>query len=109
MDMQRLLRPVSLALLILPIAFAQSGRERNAASEWRTYNHDLAGTRFSPLSQINASNVARLTHAWTHRPGATGARPSPEVTPIVVNGVMYLTAGSRVIALEPETGKATRN
>jgi glucose dehydrogenase len=105
MNMRAFFRPVSLALLILPIAFGQSAKERNAATEWRTYNHDLAGTRFSPLSQINTSNVTRLTQAWVYRPAATGARPSPEVTPIVVNGVMYLTAGNRVIALEPETGK----
>src|SRR5262245_35286857 len=96
---------VLLASLILPFAFSQSARERNADTEWRTYNHDLAGTRFSPLSQINTSNVARLTQAWVYRPNATGGRPSAEVTPIVVNGVMYLTAGNRVVALEPETGK----
>ena len=99
------LRPLLLVLLILPIAIAQSQREPNPAGEWRTYNHDLAGTRFSPLSQINTSNVARLTQVWAYRPNPTGARPSPEVTPIVVNGVMYLTAGNRVVALEPETGK----
>src|SRR5215471_18047253 len=103
--MQRFLRTAPLVLLIVPFVFAQSARERNPATEWRTYNHDLAGTRFSPLSQINTTNVAHLTQAWVYRPGATGGRPSAEVTPIVVNGVMYLTAGNRVLALEPETGK----
>src|SRR5207244_3495704 len=98
-------RTILLGFAILPFAFAQSARERNAAAEWHTYNHDLAGTRYSPLSQINTSNVARLTQAWTYRPSATGGRPSAEVTPIVVNGVMYLTAGNRVVALEPETGR----
>jgi quinoprotein glucose dehydrogenase len=105
MNMRGFCRPVSLVLLILPNAFGQSAKEKNAATEWRTYNHDLAGTRFSPLSQINTSSVTRLAQAWVYRPAATGARPSPEVTPIVVNGVMYLTAGNRVIVLEPETGK----
>ena len=99
------LRTFLFGLLVLPFAFAQSARERNAANEWPTYNHDLAATRYSPLSQINTSNVARLTQAWVYRPGASGARPSAEVTPIVVNGVMYLTAANRVLALEPETGK----
>ncbi len=94
-----------LGLSILSFAFAQAARERNASSEWPTYNRDLAGTRYSPLSQINTSNVARLRQAWIYRPSATGGRPSAEVTPIVVNGVMYLTAGNRVLALEPETGK----
>ena len=101
----RWLRTAVLVLTILPFAFAQSAREKNTATEWQTYNHDLAGTRYSPLTQINTSNVARLTQAWTYRPAASGGRPSPEVTPIVVNGVMYLTAANRVLALEPETGK----
>jgi quinoprotein glucose dehydrogenase len=92
-------------LLVLPFAFAQSVRKRNNTNEWPTYNHDLAATRYSPLSLINTSNVAKLTQAWVYRPSASGARPSAEVTPIVVNGVMYLTAGNRVLALEPETGK----
>jgi glucose dehydrogenase len=64
------------------------------------YNRDLSGTRFSPLTQINTRNVARLKKVWSyHVPAAS------EVTPIVVNGVMYLPAGKTVVALEPETGK----
>ena len=59
--MQRFLRTAPLFLLMMPFVFAQSARERNPATEWRTYNHDLAGTRFSPLSQINTTNVAHLT------------------------------------------------
>src|SRR5262249_42345 len=93
-----------LALAALPLVFAQSTRT-NAAGEWRTYNHHPANTRFSPLSQIKASTVGRLKQAWVYRPSATGGRPSAEATPIVVNGVMYLTAGNRVVALEPESGK----
>jgi glucose dehydrogenase len=85
--------------------FLSSSRERNTPGEWPTYNHDLAGTRYSPLTQINASNGARLTQAWVYRPSATGGHSSGEVTPIVVNGVMYLTAGNRVVAMQPETGK----
>src|SRR5262245_13902852 len=94
---------IFLGLAILPFVFAQ--RARTIAGEWPTYNHDLAATRYSALSQINTTNVARLKEAWAYRPSATGGRPSPEVTPIVVNGVMYLTAGNHVVALEPETGK----
>ena len=77
------------------------------AQEWPTYNHDLAGTRYSPLVQINTGNVSKLAPAWTfrlHQPGETGGASS-EATPIVVNGVMYLPAGASVVALEPETGK----
>src|SRR5579863_7299591 len=78
-------------------------------TDWPTYNRDLASSRFSPLTQINPGNVAKLTQAWTYkmRPDANSPASGTmnQVTPIVVNGVMYLPAGNRVIALEPDTGK----
>ena len=93
----------ALALLVAPATKAQT------ASDWPMYNRDLAGTRYSPLAQINTGNVAKLTQVWAYRPRAGGAGPSAasfnQVTPIVVNDVMYLAAGNRVVALEPETGK----
>lgn len=91
----------------------QAGSGNNA--DWPMYNRDLAGTRFSPLSQIDAANVSRLTKAWSYQlqPATGNIQPAPalasevfqEVTPIVVNGVMYLPSGNRVVALEPDTGK----
>ena len=73
------------------------------------YGHDLASTRFSPLAQIDTENVSRLTLAWSYpmRPGGTGpsAASFSQVTPIVVNGVMYLPAGNRILALDPDTGR----
>src|SRR5580658_855791 len=96
-----------LALLYTSIASAQQ------AADWPMFNRDLAGTRYSPLTQINTANVGTLTKAWTYlfnREGKTIAGDSSfelyqEITPIVVNGVMYLPSGDRVVALEPETGK----
>jgi len=81
--------------------FLIAGAAVAGPGDWPMYNRDLAGTRYSPLTQINAKNVARLKKAWTFR---LDARAS-EATPIVVNGVMYLPAGKRIVALEPETGK----
>jgi len=101
----RTIRLFIASLTILPVVLAPSPRLQDGASDWPTYNHDLAGTRFSPLTQINTQNVSRLTPAWTYRPADNGGRASAESTPIVVGGVMYLTAGNRVVALEPETGK----
>ena len=73
------------------------------------YNRDLASTRFSPLSQINTENVGKLAVAWSYKMRPNGVGPAggaySQVTPIVVNGVMYFPAGNRVVALEPETGK----
>jgi quinoprotein glucose dehydrogenase len=81
------------------------------------YRHDLAGTGYSPLTQITPLNVATLTQAWTYRlqseAGApTGAgRGGPgagavnsQATPIVIDGVMYVPAANRVVALNAETG-----
>lgn len=80
-----------------------------ANGDWPMYGHDLASTRFSPLSEINAGNVSRLALAWSYpmRPAGTGpsAASFSQVTPIVVNGVMYLPAGNRILALDPDTGK----
>src|ERR1700686_3203165 len=88
---------------------------REPSGDWPLYRHDTAGTGYSPLAQITVQNAATLKQAWTYRlqgdaPAATskgkGAGGSDsEATPIVVNGVMYLPATGRVVALEPETGK----
>jgi quinoprotein glucose dehydrogenase len=82
---------------------------------WPMFRHDSAGTGYSPLAQVTAENVGKLSRAWTYAlqggapPPATGrggaAGANSEATPIVVNGVMYLPAANRVVALEPETGK----
>ena len=101
-----------LTLLLSTVIMVAQVR-RDAAGDWPMFNRDLAGTRYSPLKQIDTANVARLTQAWSYRlqpEGKALTGPSPfelfqEVTPIVVNGVMYLPSGDRVVALEPETGK----
>jgi quinoprotein glucose dehydrogenase len=68
--------------------------------DWPMYSHDLSGTRYSPLTQITSKNVANLKPAWTYRlrsdaernaAGGGGVAGYSEVTPIVVNGVMYST------------------
>jgi quinoprotein glucose dehydrogenase len=72
------------------------------------YNRDLAGTRYSPLTQINPSNVGRLTRAWSFAIGrdrtAGTLSGGSEFTPIVVNGTMYVATSDAVVALEPERG-----
>ena len=81
-------------------------QEPARAADWPMYNRDLAGTRFSPLRQIDATNVGKLTQAWSYNLGkASGNEAGSEFTPIVVNGVLYLAAFHHVTALEPETGK----
>src|SRR5690349_10510685 len=100
---------VLVATLLLPLLQGQvRNTSRNPSAEWPMYNRDLGGTRFSPLTQINTKNVNRLRPAWTYKVGkvkAEGITGGTEVTPIVVNGVMYLTTNNKLVALEPETGK----
>ena len=108
------IRHLVTALAVVAFAAAASAQKKPAtpAQEWQTYNHDLAGTRFSPLTEINTGNVAKLAPAWTDRfpppPGGGrggGLGGGSEAVPIVVGGVMYLPVGNSVIALEADTGK----
>ncbi|MCU1241918.1 MAG: Quinoprotein glucose dehydrogenase [Candidatus Acidoferrum typicum] len=78
-------------------------------SEWPTYAADLAGTRFRPLDQINASNFNDLEIAWRIKTDNFGNRPEYKLegTPLMVKGVLYATAGSRraAIAVDAVTGE----
>src|SRR2546428_11292591 len=78
-------------------------------TEWPSYAADLAGTRYRPLDQINASNFSDLEIAWRIKTDNFGDRPEYKLegTPLMINGVLYATAGSRraVIALDPATGE----
>src|SRR5436305_3384673 len=92
--------------VLLP--FAMLAWSAFAQTDWPAYGHDPGGTRYSPLKQITAANVARLRRAWTWHTGETGRQF--ETTPIVVGGRMYVsTQLGRIAALEPETGKEIWN
>ena len=69
--------------------------------EWPTYNGVLGANRHSPLDQINAGNAQNLQVAWVHPLNA----PDLETTPIVSDGVMYVTAADQVCALAAATGR----
>ncbi len=71
-----------------------------ADGDWQTINRDLAATRYSPLDQINRANVAGLKPAWSYT-----LRAFNTAVPLVVNGTMYITAQSRVVALDAATGE----
>jgi glucose dehydrogenase len=92
-----------LFLSVVSAAESQNG-------DWPMFNHDLAGTRYSRLTQINSTNVAKLKQVWSYRLQPANFRyatagGAAEVVPIVVNGVMYISTQTRVVALVPETGK----
>ena len=82
-----------------------------ASGDWPAYGRDPGGARFSPLTQITRTNVAQLQVAWTYHTGmpdltGMGHRPPAlEVTPIVVDGTMYVSTPTGIIAaLDPATG-----
>jgi len=75
----------------------------NKTVDWPRVGFDYAGTRFSPLSQIDSNTVGRLGLAWTYDLESTRG---VEATPVVVNGVMYVTAPWAVVhALDARTGR----
>jgi alcohol dehydrogenase (cytochrome c) len=81
--------------------FADIARPR--PGEWPTYNGNIGGSRHSPLDQINRSNVAGLAPRWMFPvPAAQGAL---QVTPVVVDGLMYITSVNAVWALDARTGR----
>jgi quinoprotein glucose dehydrogenase len=79
--------------------------------EWASYGRDPGGQRYSPLKEINRSNVSRLKIAWTFRTGDAyqpkHSKPTAfETTPLYVDGTLYVgTPLGRVIALDPLSGK----
>lgn len=74
--------------------------------EWRYHHRDLAGTRYSPLDQIDRDNVSTLKIAWRWAPDTSEREVRNESTPLVVNGTMYFPSGPRraVLAVDPGTG-----
>ena len=77
-------------------------RPVTSQADWPTYNGQLGGNRFSALDQIDTRNVSRLAPRWTY----TLADASRlEVTPVVVDGVMYVTTANECHALDAGSGR----
>ena len=98
------MRPL-LFLLCIP-AIAQVPYQRIAASakepgNWLTYSGNYQGHRYSPLAQITPANVAGLHVKWAYQ----FPDRRTEVSPIVVDGVMYVTGPNTAAALDVRTGR----
>lgn len=73
------------------------------AQEWRSHGYDDSGKRFSPLKQINTDNVKNLGLVWSYDLESTRG---VEATPLVVDGVMYVTAPWSIVhAIDAGSGK----
>src|ERR1700756_4799087 len=75
---------------------------RTIKDDWPSYNGDYTGRRFSSLTQITPQNVGHLQAQWVFHSRNAGIL---EVTPVVVNGIMYITASNDAYALNAQTGQ----
>lgn len=74
------------------------------AADWPSYHGQLSGNRFSKLDQITVSNVQRLAPKWILSVPGQNGQPL-EVTPVVIDGVMYVTRVNSVFALDARSGR----
>src|SRR5450432_2148787 len=113
-------RSAAVALVLLTIVGSNFGQETRPSSSsssrvstedlvvrpvgenWPSYNGDYTGRRFSSLHEINRTNVAKLRADWVFHPGLT---QKLEATPVVIRGMMYVTASNDVFALDAGTGR----
>jgi alcohol dehydrogenase (cytochrome c) len=77
-------------------------RPVTSQADWPSYNGKTNGSRYSPLAQITKSNVARMTPKWMFGLPNT---PPLQVTPVVVDGVMYVTSANQCYALDAGSGR----
>src|SRR5438552_1860308 len=91
-------------LLVLAVVTLTAQTRRTDDVEWLTYGLTQSEARFSPLKDINTTNVGRLGAAWSYDVGSGGG--GQEATPLVWNGMIYgITNWSVVFAVDARTGK----
>jgi quinoprotein glucose dehydrogenase len=102
------MRRIGVAFVCLMGLAGQAAAQSQRAREWPGVGNDPGCSRHSELDQINRRNVTRLKPFWTYHTGelSNGKGKTIECTPLVVDGVMYVTTGQlRVVALDAATGK----
>ena len=106
------MRGILLATFLIAAITAARPASDAEIADWPFYGGDAGGARYSPLTQINKSNVTELKVAWEYHTGdisdgSDNRRKSEfETTPIVADGMMYFTTPfNRVVALDPDTGR----
>src|SRR5579871_3124808 len=118
MSMQRNAAAFALLLgCLLPVERAQDGPNaaisttidllpadlvQPAGQNWTSYNGDYSGRRYTSLAEINTGNVGRLRAQWVFHPPNSAMM---EVTPVVVNGIMFVTSSNDAFALDARTGR----
>lgn len=100
---------MSLVAVVFGALLANADEPGTANGEWHQYTGDMKGSRYSPLDQINADNFEDLELVWSFETKNLGARAeyTYEVTPLMVDGIVYAVGGTRraAFALDAETGE----
>ena len=100
----------AVAMMAVGAVVGLTGQEQGTANgEWPTYGGNLSNDRYSPLDQITAENFNEMEVEWQFRTDSFGPTPETRLqsTPLMVNGVLYTTAGTRraAVALDAATGE----
>ena len=85
--------------------------ESRRSTSWTTFNGDYSGRRYSTLTQIDAANVNQIAQQWVYKiTGVSSRRSAPgtviKCTPLLVNGVLYITIPDHVWALDARTARS---
>src|ERR1700745_3047730 len=100
---------VAVCVLVLMALVSVTSAQRGAVNgEWRWYGGDAAGTKYSPLDQINADNVNQLQIVWRWKREGFGPRPDSnwQITPLMIGDALYFTAGMNraAVAVDAASG-----
>jgi quinoprotein glucose dehydrogenase len=94
----------SLAFSIILLASCRSPADNNIG--WEVYGGNKDNSRYSPLIQIDTSNVSQLQVAWTYHTGDAGDMTQIQVNPIIVDGILYgVSPKLKLFAADAATGK----
>jgi alcohol dehydrogenase (cytochrome c) len=94
---------VAVLTAMASIALAQKPAQ---SVDWPFYSNDLGGVRYQNVDQINPTNVSKLRPAWVFHTGVLDPEASLELSPVVVNGTMYVSDGhDDVFALNAQSGE----
>jgi len=89
------------AAVCAQVPFARIAGADEEPGNWLTYIRNLQGQRYSPLTEINTQNVARLKVKWAYQ----YPDPRTEVSPLVVDGIIYITGPNSAASLDGRTGR----
>jgi glucose dehydrogenase len=78
--------------------------------DWTTFNGDYSGQRYSTLTQITPANVNQIAQQWVYKISGVGgqrgaSQPVIKCTPLLVNGVLYITIPDHLFALNARSGQ----